>query len=55
MQLVMAPEEKTFYINFHNGFQLIGIHDSKKEADRWAGNDRIGCVKVTCVKGHYDD
>ena len=53
--LVMAPEEKVFYVNIYPEEDGC-IHHSRKTADRAASHgNRIACVKVTYTEGQYDD
>lgn len=47
-----APEVR--YFNFYSDGMISNDHESREEADKNAGPDRIACVRVEFPEGRYD-
>ena len=47
-------QRTVYYINFYNNGSYFR-HLNREEADKYAGDNRLSCVRVEFQKGQFDD
>jgi len=51
----VKPEKKVAYMNIYPVPKGRGMHRTRRDADHYAAEDRVACVRVDYVEGQYDD
>lgn len=55
----VEPLTRDIWLNVYKdsvyGLHLVNQCSSKKEADKWAGEDRVARIKLTLTEGQFDD